>query len=145
PAFRRGPFLRRRALKQLAQELIDKFDIRTPSALLPAAALSGGNQQKIVVARAFRAAPEWITTVNPTRGLDVNAARFVHTQLRQAQARGAAVLLLSTDLDELAALADRTAILSAGRLTEVKLDQANTTELGLLLGGYGSGGMESSA
>ncbi|HZT43143.1 MAG TPA: ABC transporter ATP-binding protein [Chthonomonadaceae bacterium] len=135
--YRRGPFLRRRRLRGLAASLIRRFDIRTPSPTLPAAALSGGNQQKIVVARALHGEPEWIVAVNPTRGLDIAATRFVHTQLLQARARGAAIVLISTDLDELAALSDRASILSGGHLSDYSLGQPDQTELGLLLGGLG--------
>jgi simple sugar transport system ATP-binding protein len=138
PAFRRGPFLRRRELHRLAASLRRQFDIRTPSVSLPASALSGGNQQKIVVARAFYAQPEWIVAVNPTRGLDIGATRFVHAQLRQARERGAAIALISTDLDEIAALADRAAILSGGHLTEFRADHSDRTQIGLLLGGLGT-------
>src|SRR6185369_13891207 len=77
PSYRIGPFVRRKALRQLASTLIRDFDIRTPSAALPASALSGGNQQKIVVARALRSEPEWIVAMNPTRGLDIGATCFV--------------------------------------------------------------------
>jgi general nucleoside transport system ATP-binding protein len=135
PAYRFGPFLRRKALHQLASALIRQFDVRTKDAALPASALSGGNQQKIVVARALRAEPEFLVAVNPTRGLDIGATRFVHDQLRQAQARGAAVVLISTDLDELAALATRTAILSAGQLTAYHKEGTSAADIGLLLGG----------
>ncbi|HZP81099.1 MAG TPA: ATP-binding cassette domain-containing protein, partial [Chthonomonadaceae bacterium] len=138
PAFRRGPFLKRRALRRLAADLIRTFDIRTPSATLPVSSLSGGNQQKVVVARALYAQPEWIVAVNPTRGLDIGATRFVHEQLQQARARGAALVLISTDLDEINALADRAAILSGGRLTEYQAGKTDETELGLLLGGLGA-------
>ncbi|MCW3054098.1 MAG: nucleoside transporter ATP-binding protein [Chthonomonadales bacterium] len=133
--FRRGPFLRRKALGTLAATLIQDFDIRTSGPDLPTSALSGGNQQKIVVARALRGEPDLIVAMNPTRGLDIGATRFVHSQLRQARDRGAAIVLISTDLDELAALADRTAILSNGQLTEIDLHADDETQLGLLLGG----------
>lgn len=135
PAFRAGPFLRRRALGALAQTMIRDFDIRTSGPNLPAAALSGGNQQKIVVARALRGQPDLIVAMNPTRGLDIGATRFVHAQLRQARDRGTAVVLISTDLDELAALADRAAVLANGNLTPIDLRAADATQIGLLLGG----------
>jgi len=133
--FRRGPFLRSKALGALAATMIQDFDIRTAGPDLPASALSGGNQQKIVVARALRGQPDLIVAMNPTRGLDIGATRFVHSQLRQARDQRAAIVLISTDLDELAALADRTAILSDGQLTEIDLHAADETQLGLLLGG----------
>ncbi len=133
--YRVGPFLKRRALRTLAADLITQFDIRTPSALLPASALSGGNQQKIVVARALHANPDWIVAMNPTRGLDIGAIRFVHEQLLQARKRGAAIVLISTDLDEILALSDRAAILSQGELSPLDLAAGNAAEIGLLLGG----------
>ncbi len=135
PEFHAGPFLRRRALAALAQTMIADFDIRTSGPNLPASSLSGGNQQKIVVARALRGQPDLIVAMNPTRGLDIGATRFVHAQLRQARDRGAAVVLITTDIDELAALSDRAAILSDGRLTAIDLRNADETQLGLLLGG----------
>ncbi len=135
PAHKYGPFLQRRELAHLAQTLIDTYDIRTPNAQTPASALSGGNQQKIVVARALYSQPEWIVAVNPTRGLDIGATRFVHAQLRQAKAKGAAIVLISTDLDELAALATRQAILSGGTLTPYHAEGHDPTQIGLLLGG----------
>ena len=82
PEYRIGPFLKRKALRTLAANLIHEFDIRTSSPLLPASALSGGNQQKIVAARALHARPEWIVAMNPTRGLDIGAIRFVHEQIK---------------------------------------------------------------
>jgi simple sugar transport system ATP-binding protein len=135
PAFRLGPFLKRNALRRLADQLVAQFDVRTPGVTVPASALSGGNQQKVVVARALYSQPEWIVAVNPTRGLDIGATRFVHAQLLQSRERGAAIVLISTDLDELAALADRAAILAGGRLTEYAIDRGDATELGMLLGG----------
>ena len=133
--YRVGPFLKRRALRTLAADLIEQFDIRTPSAFLPASALSGGNQQKIVVARALHSNPDWIVAMNPTRGLDIGAIRFVHAQLRKARERGAAIVLISTDLDEIFALSDRAGILSQGSLAPLDLSAANVAEIGLLLGG----------
>ncbi|CCW33933.1 nucleoside ABC transporter ATP-binding protein [Chthonomonas calidirosea] len=133
--YRIGPFLRRAALHDLAETLIREFDIRTPSAKLPASALSGGNQQKIVVARALHHRAEWIVAVNPVRGLDINATQFVHTQLLNAKQRGASIVLISTDLDELAALADRTVILSNRQMHPIDLTQRDATQIGLLLGG----------
>ncbi len=134
-AYRRGFLLKRKALDELAKRLVSEFDVRTSDAKLPASSLSGGNQQKIVAARALQSEPELIVAVNPTRGLDIGATRFVHEQLRAAKARGAAIVLISTDWDELAVLADRAAILSGGTLTAYDLNQQNNTELGLLLGG----------
>jgi ABC-type uncharacterized transport system ATPase subunit len=137
--YRYGPLLRRRALRELASDLVRRYDIRIPGLRFPAVSLSGGNQQKIVVARALRGEPDWIVAMNPTRGLDLAATRFVREQLIAAKQRGAAVLLISTDLDELAAIADRNSIMSAGRLTPIQLEGIATDELGLALGGVATG------
>jgi simple sugar transport system ATP-binding protein len=113
---RRGPFLRTRALCHWGGELVAKYAIKLGALDDPVGSLSGGNQQKVVVARELDRDPDLVVAVNPTRGLDVRAARFVHEQLAQARDRGAAVLLISTDLDELAAMADETYFLLSGRL-----------------------------
>jgi simple sugar transport system ATP-binding protein len=80
--------------------------------------LSGGNQQKVVVSRNLDQTPELLVAANPTRGLDIRAADFVQRQILKARAEGAAVLLISTDMDELAGLADRTLFISRGELRE---------------------------
>jgi simple sugar transport system ATP-binding protein len=138
PAFRKAGLLQRKSLRALSKQLIETFDIRVPSATIAASALSGGNQQKIVVARALRNSPLWIVAMNPTRGLDVGATRFVHDQLRKAKARGAAIVLITTDLDELQLLSDRAAILSRGHLTPIALTESSASDIGLLLGGMES-------
>lgn len=116
PTLSRGSRLAMAAIRRWSQSLIVKFEIRTPGPLEMVANLSGGNQQKVVVSRTLDSDPELLVVVNPTRGLDIRAAGFVHECLRNARARGAAILLISTDLDELAALADRTQYLSRGSL-----------------------------
>ena len=135
PVFRIGPLLRMDALRAIADSMIRDYDIRTQSPDVPASALSGGNQQKIIVARALRSNPGWVVAVNPTRGLDIGAARFVHEQLLKARNRGAGIVVISTDLDELAAIADRSAILSSGVLTPFKAEETSSADIGLLLGG----------
>ncbi len=99
-----------------AQRLVEEFDIRADSLDTPVANLSGGNQQKLILARTLSETPELIVAHNPTRGLDVRAASYVHRCLRSAAERGAAVLLITTEVDELIALSDRYFVLSAGRL-----------------------------
>lgn len=135
PEFRTGPFLRVKALRTMGWQLVSDYDIRTPGVDVPVSTLSGGNQQKIVVARALRPNPQWIVAMNPTRGLDIGATRFVHDQLRKARDHGAAVVVISTDLDELAAIADRTAILSGGSLQPYNAGSTDAADIGLLLGG----------
>jgi simple sugar transport system ATP-binding protein len=112
-----GVFLPPR-VRSWCERVVAKFGIKTDSINAPVTSLSGGNQQKVVVARALDSDPEVIVAVNPTRGLDVNAENYVHAQLLEAKARGAAIALFSTDLDELATLADRTYIMSGGKLLQ---------------------------
>jgi ABC-type uncharacterized transport system ATPase subunit len=111
-------FLNPRAIKEWANRLVHDFEIKTPSTSLHVGSLSGGNQQKVVVSRNLDETPEILVAVNPTRGLDIRAADFVKRQILKARDEGAAVLLVSTDLDELADLADRTLFLSRGELRE---------------------------
>lgn len=99
------------------ETIVAKFSVQTASIRAPASSLSGGNQQKIVVGRSLDSEPCVIVAVNPTRGLDVLAENFVHKQLLDARARGAAIVLFSTDLDEIRTLADRVFYMTRGRLT----------------------------
>jgi len=124
PDVRGGPgalFLRWSALTARTREMIHTFGIRTSGSRAAAGSLSGGNQQRLVVARELHGSPKLVVAENPTRGLDVAGARFVHDQLRRL--RGAdqapAIVLVSTDLDEVLALSDRIYTLVRGRLTEV--------------------------
>jgi simple sugar transport system ATP-binding protein len=114
----RGPFLRLGEIRRWARELIDRFEIRTPSPKERVASLSGGNQQKIVVSRTLDSEPELLVVVNPTRGLDIRATNYVHGKIREARDAGTAVVLFSTDLDELYALSDRRVFISRGQLIE---------------------------
>jgi general nucleoside transport system ATP-binding protein len=132
----RGPFLRRRAIHEHAVELIHRYDVQTPGPQLPARDLSGGNLQKLVLGREFSARPRVLIAASPTRGLDVGAIETVHAYLRQAAADGVAVLLLSEDLDEIRALADRIVVIYEGRLTgDFDPDTATVEEIGLAMAG----------
>lgn len=113
-----GPFLRTRRIRQWADDLVGRFQIKVGSVRDPVSSLSGGNQQKVVVARSLDQVPDMLVAVNPTRGLDVLATDYVHSQIIAAASAGAVVVLFSTDLDELAALAHRTVFLSRGMLTD---------------------------
>lgn len=112
-----GPWLKTLAAKRWVSGVIARYDIKleTPQSL--AGSLSGGNQQKVVAARAMDRHPELIVAANPTRGLDVQASRFVHQVMTEAASNGTAIVLISTDLDELALLAHRTLFLSRGKLS----------------------------
>lgn len=115
--YSRFGWLNRAALRRRAGEFVARFDIRAGSLQQPVAALSGGNQQKLVVARELANRPARIVAVNPTRGLDVAASRFVHEQLLSERERGAGIVLISADLDEVLQLADRVFVLYDGTLT----------------------------
>ncbi len=133
--FQRGPLLRTRALAGFAAELAGRFDVRASHLNAPAGALSGGNQQKIVLARALSGAPSLLVACSPTRGLDVAATAFVHFQMRQMADNGGAVVLISTELDEALALAGRIAVLYEGRFAGIVLPDTPRETLGLMLGG----------
>lgn len=111
------------ALARRTQDLVDLFDVRAASADVPARTLSGGNQQKLVLARELSVVPQLLVTENPTRGLDIRAARGVHERLRGAAARGAAVVVYSSDLDEVLLLATRVIAMHAGRARDCSLDR----------------------
>jgi general nucleoside transport system ATP-binding protein len=137
--FRRGPQLDDRALRRNAEALIERFSIRArPDD--PAASLSGGNLQKVVLARVLSREPHAIVVAQPTRGLDVAATEYVHGELLAQRERGAAVLLVSEDLDELLALADRLLVLYEGRIVgRFTAADADPERLGLLMAGLSGG------
>ncbi len=128
--------LRRRDIRGLAERLEEEYDIRTPSVDLCVDKLSGGNQQKVILAREMHREPRALIAVNPTSGLDVGATEFVYRQLLAARDRGVAVLLISTDLEEVHCLSDRIAVIYNGRIMGVvPAQQANDTLLGLMMTG----------
>jgi simple sugar transport system ATP-binding protein len=112
-----------RTLGSRAEALVRAFDIRAASVAMPARALSGGNQQKLVLARELSAAPRLLVAENPTRGLDIRAARAVHERLRDTAADGAAVVVYSSDLDEVLSLATRVLVMHGGRARECAVDR----------------------
>ena len=143
PRFRRGIgglFLDRRGLAAFAAELARDFDVRTSDLTLPARSLSGGNQQKIVIARALWRKPALLIAVSPTRGLDVAAAGYVHAKLRVRAADGGATVLISTELDEVIALSTRIAVLYEGRIVGIVPPDTPRETLGLMMGGKAADG-----
>jgi simple sugar transport system ATP-binding protein len=114
----RSPRWQRRKAHERAAALIEQFNIRAHSPRQRAGTLSGGNQQKVVLARELSRNPDVIIASEPTRGLDLEATRYVHDQLRDAAARGARILLITSDLDEAFALADAVQVIYRGRLSE---------------------------
>jgi simple sugar transport system ATP-binding protein len=137
--FRRGPQLDNAGMRRNADALIERFSIRAKPDD-PAASLSGGNLQKLVLARVLSREPKAIVVAQPTRGLDVAATEFVHSELLAQRERGAAVLLVSEDLDELLALADRLVVMYEGRIVgRLSAAEADPERLGLLMAGLGEG------
>jgi len=131
-----GPFLLLRRIRDRALDLIRRYDVRASGPAEPARQLSGGNLQKIVLAREFSGRPKVLVAASPTRGLDVGAIETVQGYLRGAAADGVAVLLISEDLDEVLALADRIVVMYEGAIVgEVDARSANVDELGLLMAG----------
>jgi simple sugar transport system ATP-binding protein len=134
--FSRGARLDRARIEANAREQIERFDIRPSDPALPARALSGGNQQKIVIAREMGGDFGVLLASQPTRGVDVGAIEFIHAQLRAARAAGKAILLVSAELQEILALADRIGVMYGGRIVAtMPRDDASEETLGPLMTG----------
>lgn len=139
PPFSRSGILDLQAISRHAHTLIERFDIRPPRERYLASSLSGGNQQKVILAREITRDPELLIASQPTRGLDVGAIEYVHKRLVQVRDTGKAVLLISLDLDETLALADRIAVIYEGRIVAVlDREEADERTLGLLMAGGGT-------
>ncbi len=131
-----GPFLRRRAVVRFAQELIERFQINTPSHATPVRLLSGGNLQRCILAREITAGRGLLVAVHPTRGLDVGATEAVRRVLLEQRAQGMAILLISEDLEELLALSDRIAVIYEGEIMGiVDAEEADIEAVGLMMAG----------
>jgi simple sugar transport system ATP-binding protein len=134
--FSKGMIVNRQAIVDQADGLIEEFDIRTPSAAVPVSNLSGGNQQKVIVARELNRPIKLLVANQPTRGLDVGSIEFIHKQLIQKRDAGAAVLLVSAELDEIMGLADRIAVIFKGQFTAiVDADDVSKEQVGLMMAG----------
>jgi ABC-type uncharacterized transport system ATPase subunit len=132
----RGPLLRLRRIREQAANLIASHDVKAPGPHTPARLLSGGNLQKVVLAREFSGEPRVLIAASPTRGLDVGAIEAVYAYLREAAAGGVAILLISEDLDEVLALSDRVAVMYEGAVVgELPASTATPEQLGLLMAG----------
>jgi simple sugar transport system ATP-binding protein len=130
-------FLREAKLKERARDLMAEYGIAAPSLDLPVAALSGGNQQRVVLARELSSGPRVLIAAQPTRGLDVAAIEYVNKRLRRAAEEGTAVLLISSELEEVLSLADRIAVMSQGRIIgEMPGHDVDMDRLSLLIGGH---------
>jgi simple sugar transport system ATP-binding protein len=131
----RGFVLALRRIVNWAKKLIADFDIRTSSAEAPARALSGGNQQKIIIAREFSANPMALIASQPTRGVDIGAIEFIHRRLIEQRDAGKAVLLTSAELDEIRSLSDRIAVMYEGKIVDIVSPDATEEQLGILMTG----------
>ncbi|MCT4797659.1 ABC transporter ATP-binding protein [Exiguobacterium profundum] len=135
PFSKRG-LMNYKAVAEKAKALIEKFDVRTPSIDVPARALSGGNQQKAIIAREVDRSPDLLIAAQPTRGLDVGAIEFIHEQLIKEREKGRAVLLISFELDEILHVSDRIAVLYEGKIVGIRDPKVTTEqELGFLMAG----------
>jgi ABC-type uncharacterized transport system ATPase subunit len=129
-------FINPKRLREYASALVDEFEITTASVDAPMRSLSGGNQQRVVLARELSRAPAVIVAAQPTRGLDVGAIEYVTRRFRKAAADGVAVLLISTEVEPLLAIADRIAVIHRGRIVgEMTRDAFDVQRLALLMGG----------
>jgi simple sugar transport system ATP-binding protein len=129
-----GIFLDEKVVQRRANEIIDQFDVRPRNADLPARALSGGNQQKLIIGREYHVRPKVLLVSQPTRGVDIGAIEFIHRQLVSLRDQGCAILLVSAELEEVTSLADRLLIFHDGRIAgEVDPKVATLEEIGLLM------------
>lgn len=136
PPFSKGPVLQQKVILENANRLIQEFDIRTPNALVNVSSLSGGNQQKVIVAREFSRPIKLLIASQPTRGLDVGSIEYIHQRLIDKRDDGCAVLLASTELDEIMGLSDRIAVMYRGKIIDILDAKAATKEgVGLLMAG----------
>ncbi|HTG85436.1 MAG TPA: heme ABC transporter ATP-binding protein, partial [Pyrinomonadaceae bacterium] len=133
-AFAGNIFLDDSAIQRRANEIIQAFDVRPPNAMLPARALSGGNQQKLIIGREYRVDPKLLLVSQPTRGVDIGAIEFIHRQLVRLRDDGCAILLVSAELEEVTSLSDRLLVIHEGKIAgEVDPKVATMEEIGLLM------------
>jgi simple sugar transport system ATP-binding protein len=131
----RGLVLLLRNIAAWAARLVREFDVRTPSVEVPARALSGGNQQKVIIAREFASNPQVLIAAQPTRGVDVGAIEFIHRRIIEQRDAGKAVLLVSAELDEIRSLSDRIAVMYEGKIVDIVSPDATEEQLGILMTG----------
>ena len=143
--FLSGPLLNIDAMRADAADKIEKFDIRPPDTRLKTANFSGGNQQKIVLAREMERDPEVLLVGQPTRGVDVGAIEFIHKRIIEMRDAGKAVLLVSVELDEIRSLSDRVIVMFDGRIAGERSPETGENELGLLMAGIDDEGDEKAA
>jgi len=136
PFVKKFQIIDKKQIRAYSRETIESFDIRTPSELTPANALSGGNQQRVIIAREMRFEPKLLVAAQPTRGVDIGAMEFIYSQLIRARDQGKAVLLISADLDEILSLADRVGVIFKGRIIkEFRREDTSREEIGFYMTG----------
>ncbi len=134
--FAMGILANDKAIHEMSQRLVDQYDVRTPSIFTNIGSLSGGNQQKAVVAREFSRPNKLLIAAQPTRGLDVGSIEFIHKQIVRMRDEGTAVLLVSTELDEILSLSDRIAVMYSGQIIDtLNIGDADREKIGLLMAG----------
>ena len=134
--FAQGMVINEAAIAQQAEGLITQYDVRTPSSSVPASTLSGGNQQKVVVARELARPLSLLVAAQPTRGLDVGSIEFIHKSIVKQRDNGTGVLLVSAELDEILSLADRILVMYHGEIiAEIAGAEADRNQIGLLMAG----------
>lgn len=139
PAFSRAGTLRRGALDEFARARIKEYDIRTQGPETPAGTLSGGNQQKVVIAREMSRDLRLLVAAQPTRGVDVGSIEFIHKRIIETRDAGVPVIVVSTELDEVAALADRIAVMYRGTIVGIVPGDTPRETLGLMMAGAAEG------
>jgi simple sugar transport system ATP-binding protein len=134
--YTKGGMLQRAPIEEHCRDLVDRYSVKTPTLDTPTRNLSGGNIQKVVIAREFSAGAGVLVVAQPTRGVDIGAAEYIHEQLLAERAKGAAILLISEDLDEVMSMSDRIIVLLEGEITgEVPRGGADVGQIGLLMTG----------
>jgi simple sugar transport system ATP-binding protein len=134
--FAEGIALQQKIIAETAEKLVEQFDVRTPNVIVPVSTLSGGNQQKVIVAREFSRPIKLLIASQPTRGLDVGSIEYIHSRIIEKRDEGTAVLLVSPELDEIIALSDRIAVMFKGQIVDiVPAAKVNKAYLGLLMAG----------
>ena len=132
--YSQGLWMKTRAMLSDTGTLMERFDVRPPHPHLGSSKFSGGNQQKLILAREFNQSPKVLLVGQPTRGVDIGAIEFIHDQLRRLRDEGCAILLVSSELEEILALSDRVIVMNQGRITgELPVYECNEHNLGLLM------------
>ena len=136
PPYAKWSFLNLKTIRTNTQEMVNLYNVKTPSLDTPLKNLSGGNIQKLILARELSRKPKVLIASQPTRGVDIGATEYIHLRLLEQRMAGTATLLISEDLDEIRALSDRIAVIYEGKIIGIVDSSAATTEqLGLMMAG----------